>query len=56
MLDDVETMLSEAKAEIAHNLELANCLRDQESESAWRKECLSMFETWHKKWFGNPDR
>ena len=51
MLDDVETLFQEAKAEIANRLELASCLRE-ESESAWRKECISAFEEWLQKWFG----
>jgi hypothetical protein len=54
MLDDVEALLEEAKAEITHNLELASCLREDEGEEAWRKECLSMFNEWFEKWFGNP--
>jgi hypothetical protein len=54
MLDDVEALLEEAKAEITHNLELASCLREDEGEEAWRKECLSMFNEWFGKWFGNP--
>lgn len=54
MLDDVESLLEEAKAEITHNLELANCLREEEGEEAWRKECLSMYYTWFEKWFGTP--
>ena len=37
MLDDVDAALKEAKAEIAHNLELANCLRKDEGEQACRK-------------------
>jgi hypothetical protein len=52
MLDDLESMLQEAKAEITHNLELVNCLKDEEGEEAWRNECLSMFNTWCEKWFG----
>jgi len=52
MLDDVEIVLQEAKAEIAHNLELASCLREEEGEEAWQKECLSMFNAWYEKWFG----
>ena len=54
MLDDVEALLEEAKAEITHNLELTNCLREEEGEQAWRKECLSMYYTWFEKWFGTP--
>jgi hypothetical protein len=51
MLDDVEGLLNEAKAEITNRLELASCLKE-ESEGAWRKECLSAFEEWFEKWFG----
>jgi hypothetical protein len=54
MLDDVEALLQEAKAEITHNLELASCLREEEGEAAWQKECLSMFNAWYEKWFGMP--
>ena len=53
MLDDVEVVLHEAKAEIAHNLELASVLKE-EDEDAYKKECLSMFEAWYSKWFGKP--
>ncbi len=52
MLDDLETILQEAKAEITHNLELTNCLKDEEGEEAWQKESLSMFNSWYEKWFG----
>jgi hypothetical protein len=51
MLDDVEALLEEAKAEINHRLELASCLKE-DSEATWRKECLSSFEEWLEKWFG----
>lgn len=51
MLDDVEASLFEAKAEITNRLELASVLKE-ESETAWRKECLLVFEEWLKKWFG----
>ncbi len=51
MLDDVEALFEEAKAEITNHLELASCLKE-ESEAAWRKECLSSFEQWLEKWFG----
>jgi len=54
MLDDVEATLQEAKAEITHNLELASCLRKEEGEKAWQKECLSMYSAWYEKWFGKP--
>jgi len=52
MLDDIEALLNEAKAELNHNLELASCLREEEGEGAWQKECLSMFNAWFEKWFG----
>ncbi|MGE5533702.1 MAG: hypothetical protein ACM3UL_00015 [Ignavibacteria bacterium] len=54
MLDDVENLLQEAKAEINRNLELASCLKEEEGESAHQKECLSMFNIWYEKWFGKP--
>ena len=54
MLDDIEGLLNEAKAEITHNLELASCLREEEGEEPWQKECLSMFNAWYEKWFGKP--
>ena len=54
MLDDIDAALKEAKAEIAHNLELVNCLRKDEGEQAWQKDCLSMFNAWYDKWFGTP--
>jgi hypothetical protein len=53
MLDDIEALLKEAKAELEHNLELASCLRE-ESEEAYQKECLSMYSAWYEKWFGKP--
>jgi hypothetical protein len=56
MLDDVEAAIAEAKAEITRNLELASCLREEESEEAWQRECKSMFDAWYEKWFGNPSR
>lgn len=54
MLDDVENMLNEAKAEITHNLELASVLKESEGEGeeAYQKECASMFTAWYQKWFG----
>ena len=52
MLDDVEGLLNEARAEITHNLQLASCLKEEEGEAAWLKECLSMFNSWYEKWFG----
>ena len=54
MLDDINKLIEEAKAEITHNLELASCLREEESEETWQKECLSMFNAWYEKWFGKP--
>ncbi len=51
MLDDLEAILVEAKAEITHNLELASCLKEENDES-YQKECLSMFKNWYEKWFG----
>jgi hypothetical protein len=53
MLDDVENIIKEAKAEIKRNMELASCLRE-ESEESYRRECLSMFNEWYEKWFGQP--
>ena len=53
MLDDVEALLEEAKAEINNRLELTSCLKE-ESEGAWRKECISAFEEWLEKWLGKP--
>jgi hypothetical protein len=52
MLDDVNAMLAEAKAEMAHNLDLANCVKEDEGEAAWRKECLVLYNNWYEKWFG----
>jgi hypothetical protein len=52
MLDDVEALLKEAKAEITHQLELASCLKEDAGEATWRKECLSFFTEWFEKWFG----
>ena len=37
MLDDVDSMLKEAKAEIAHNLELVNCLRKMKRRTGMAK-------------------
>lgn len=51
MLDDIEALLEEAKAEIMQRLELASVLKE-ESEAAWCKECLLAFEEWLEKWFG----
>ena len=53
MIDDINATLQEAKAELAHNLELASCLRE-EDETAYRHECLNMYSTWYEKWFGRP--
>ncbi len=52
MLDDVEATVKEAKIELAHNLELASVLKE-EDEAAYEKECASMFNAWFEKWFGN---
>jgi hypothetical protein len=52
MLDDVAGFLEEAKAEISHRLEVASCLREDEGEAAWRKECLALYSEWFEKWFG----
>ncbi len=54
MLDDVEALLEEAKEEIAHHLEVASCLKEDEGENAWNKECLSLYANWFEKWFGKP--
>ena len=53
MLDDVEALMGEAKAELAHNMELASVLKE-ENEAEWQKECLSMYNAWYEKWFGKP--
>jgi len=50
MLDDLETLIQEAKAELTHNLELASVLKE-EDEAEWQKECLSMYNAWYDKWF-----
>ena len=52
MLDDIEALLDEAKEEIAHQLELTSCLKEDGGEAVWRKECLLSFEEWFEKWFG----
>ena len=52
--DDVGALLEEAKAELTRNLELASCVKEDEGEGAWRKECLSTYAAWFKKWFGKP--
>ncbi len=54
MLDDVEAALAESKAELAHRLEVAACLKEDEGEKAWQKECSSIFDAWFEKWFGGP--
>jgi hypothetical protein len=51
MLDDIDSLLQEAKAELTHNLELASCLKE-ESEATYQKECFSMYSAWYEKWFG----
>ncbi|MGD6806954.1 MAG: hypothetical protein ACQCN4_08355 [Candidatus Bathyarchaeia archaeon] len=53
MLDDLDAAFKEAKEEIAHNLELASVLKD-ENEAEWQKECVSMYNAWVEKWFGKP--
>jgi len=52
MLDDVTASLNEAKTEILNSIELASCIRDESGETAYRNECLEMFNTWFEKWFG----
>jgi len=54
MLDDVEASLQEAKDELMNNLELASCIREESGETAYRNECLEMFNSWFDKWFGRP--
>ncbi len=54
MLDDVERYLAEAKEELTHRLEVVSCLREDEGETAWRKECLTFYAQWFEKWFGKP--
>jgi len=54
MLDDVERNLEEAKEELTHRLEVVSCLREDEGEAAWRKECLQLYAQWFEKWFGKP--
>lgn len=54
MLDDVEGLLKEAKAEITHRLEVASCLLEDEGDEAWRKEALTLYLEWLEKWFGKP--
>jgi hypothetical protein len=50
MLDDIETALAEAKAELSHQLEVA-CLKD-EGEKTWQRECNTILTNWFAKWFG----
>jgi len=52
MLDDIGAALQEAKAELSHRLEVASCLREDEGEAAWRKECLLIYADWLEKWLG----
>jgi hypothetical protein len=54
MLDDMQTTLSEAKEEILHRLEVASCIKEDEGEKAYQKECLTIFNQWLEKWFGAP--
>ena len=54
MLDDVERCLEEAKAELTQRLDVVSCLREDEGEAAWRKECLALYAAWFEKWFGAP--
>lgn len=53
MLDDLEAALTEAKTELAHRLEVAACLKEDEGEKAWQKECTAIFNAWFEKWFGS---
>jgi hypothetical protein len=50
MLDDVEALLEEAKAEMNQHIECAGNFEDNSKEA--NKECLSMFNLWFEKWFG----
>ena len=54
MLDDLEATLQEAKAELTHRLEVTSCIREDEGEKAWQKECLMLYAAWFEKWFGKP--
>jgi thiaminase len=54
MLDDLTRFLQEAKEELSHRLEVVSCLREDEGDSAWRKECLTLYSEWFEKWFGKP--
>jgi hypothetical protein len=52
MLDDVDSALAEAKDELTHRLQVANCVREDEGEVDWRNECNAIFSQWFEKWFG----
>ena len=52
MLDDLQAAFAEAKAELTHRLEVASCIKEDEGEKAYQKECLSLFNAWFEKWFG----
>jgi hypothetical protein len=54
MLDDLQVELAEAKAELTQRLEVASCIKEDEGEKAYQKECLSLFNAWFEKWFGTP--
>jgi hypothetical protein len=54
MLDDMQAAFFEAKAELIHKLEVASCIREDEGEKAYQKECLTLFNAWFEKWFGTP--
>ena len=54
MLDDVAGYLQEAKEELSHRLEVVSCLREDEGEAVWHKECLALYAQWFEKWFGKP--
>ncbi len=55
MLDDVEALLEEAKAEITHRLELTSCLKEDSGEPAWRKECLSSLKNGSRSGLAKPN-
>jgi hypothetical protein len=52
MLDDVQAALADAKEELTHSLEVAGCVREDEGEAAWQRECNALFTAWFQKWFG----
>ena len=52
MLDDVEGLVEEARAELIHQLEVAACIREEEGDATWHKECHSIYTHWFEKWFG----